>query len=507
MKSALYFFKISILFFFIASGCTENPTLNFELLVPENSVFFQDLTSVTVTLDDKVKVYPVENGFLSFDAKFASSYGNVTRLEIKGKNSSDEVTAWGRTPLFTTVESSWTLGLYFGEVNTIGQLHSEVSFPCSDTSAVKIYTGTGNTPDDILGHFFIGGTMDGTILDTVSYYDPYFHAPYQFDPLPFGIKNTNVMVVSTSIILFYGGIFSDNTFSDKLYYYDSGCSYSCGASELTWGDDSPPALAGAVVLPLGPFEDFVDDYDGRELISAFALMGGETPDGPYENILLVTAWLDSLTQAIVIEQREIQWDNSRTDFTAQVTNRGTDEISIAVYGGENVTQLITLNIEDNPDGITFSANFNEIDSEFQPLNPRSIVTQDNTFIFMGGITADGTMVDKVYALNPERMELEEMSAKLSRTDFSIASIGDTIVAAGGICEQGLCENAVILKVFESDTGIDVENDSVTSLQTPRINPMLYTLSTGNIAISGGTDSDDNCVKSLELYTPQPQSVN
>ncbi|MBU1221690.1 hypothetical protein KKF34_11505 [Myxococcota bacterium] len=495
-----FYYILILLCVFVA--CAETPRLDFEVILPEDHDFFMDLDYVQVTMGDKVKRYEVTNGSFEINAKFNTTYGDIARLELRGYNSNQDVIAWGRTPIFSSVESSWLLSLYFGEVNTIGHLYDEVSLPCSGAQAVPI-TGTGSGPDNIAGHFFFGGTSDASTLDTVLYYDSYFHAPYSFEDIPLALRDSQVMVVNNSIILFYGGTTETGTVSDKLYYYASSCTYSCGATELTWGENEPlPPLTGAKVLPLGPFQDVVDDYSGNELVHAFMLIGGQTDEGPSDKLYLVTAWLNPVTQTIVIRQKNFEWPTFRTSFAAAATSQGSMDIPIAIYGGDSENQLATLSIGDNPEGITFTLSFNSI-SGASPLNPEIAVTENGTFIFMGGETSDGTPVTDVYALSPARMNLETMTAQVSRTGFTPAIINDTLLLAGGQCGEDICDAAEILKIYETDTGIDVENIAQASHPTPRIHPSVMVLPTGNIAISGGTDAGGACVKSLELFTPEP----
>jgi len=495
-------FALLLLTLFLAS-CTDPYELNFTLVLPEDTTFLDDLNRVTISHGSSVKEYHVENGDLSFDAKFSVGVGEVDRFSVRGYDASGDLIAAGHSPLFTAVDAIDVLSIYFAPVNTVGTLHDTFPAAIAQNQAVTLRGNMYDGANDVSGHIFLGGTVDATLSSQVYYYDPWFHETTSLNSLQEPALGIAVMQVTSSILLLYGGQLQSGELSDALWYYPTSCA-SCGGYQLYFPENSPPPMSHATVVQLGPFTALYNELDQSKLLNAFLIMGGTTDDGIDPEIHLVKVFLDSTSSVISIYVESVEWPGARDRFAAVVANpRDESTLLVGVHGGDGPSQVIEVGVHSFSDGIDFTFDFNTVTTDATVYAPMGLVANEENLYFFSGTPVDGTPLDTVTRLDMETFTMETLSAGLITPHASgaVERAGYVVLIAGGENGDGLSSEAEVLTLSESGNALTFETS--VALSHPRLSPNVLLLPTGDLAICGGVDASGTPVQPFDIFTPNP----
>ncbi|MDA3864916.1 MAG: kelch repeat-containing protein [Deltaproteobacteria bacterium] len=487
------------------TSCQEEYSLSFNLKTQDDPQFLQQISRLTITINDNVKEYDVSDEF-KLKSTFEVNLGDVSKIKVRGYDDSDNLIAYGSSNSFAAVDYPDPLSIYFGEVDKFNLLNEENSLPDSGVSHATLFNTSEGFLTETTGEIFFGGMRDGTPVNEVWFYDPFFHANYRLNYLTAPVAYPAVMALSSSTILLFGGTTTDGIITDDLYYYSTSCS-TCGSTKLTLPEDAPPPLTHAQVLRLGPFNEIYNEYEGLELLDVFLLIGGETPEGPNEGIYLFQIYSNPTYSTITIKTKSFDWSNWRPGFVAAVFSSGDENPGIIIAGGNGPAETMEIAINSESDGLYFNSLWNTLPSFPVINNPQAIKTKNNTVIFFGGESSDGTVLSDLYYYKEQNGSLQQYENidLLPRKNGKITQQGKYLLFWGGENNNDLVETAEMVSIVESDNNISLQKLYETNLNNPRKKAKAFNISGTYTVVFGGYDLENNPLKSSEIFTPNPMN--
>ncbi len=497
-----FFFLFTVMIVF--SACEDTMRLRFSIVTPAGFDWADGIDRVVVSAGGFEKEVVCREASCPFSVKFTFSEGDFARVAVQGYDAGGRLVAAGYSPAFHATGQSLDLAVFFSRVDTgaVADTHFEAApFGCA---VVPYRTSLSEELSANAGTLLFGGvrerTQDATPVDEVWFYDPYLLALVPLEPLSLPLSGPAVMDLQDGNYLIYGGRTTGGRLSRNLLFYSTTSLQAPGSHAITLPPgDAPPAMAGAQVVEVGPFDRLYDNASGRYLLDAFLVFGGATEDGTDAPAWWFAIYYDVARGVTSIETRASDVVLPAGARAAAVRS-GDTQVRLAI---PEARWFVTARVDTTPAGLSFALETREMPDVPQLANWR-MLSWGGRILGLSGRDSTQACDARWFEFSPGDFTTRPLEAA-GHCESVLVRMGGIVLEIGGVDASGHPHAASYRTVREEEDGSLLLGEPVeVPMQKNRVEPSAFALPTGAVAVFGGHDPlSGEPVEELEIIVPDP----
>jgi len=499
-----YMILLTYLLFFTAS-CQETYQLRFELVTPDGFDLQEDVSRLVISAGDQTEVVTCSREGCPFDAKFTFTEGALARVSVHGYDADSGLVAAGYSPSFVAVDAGMELALFFAPINQGSVIDAQFEAAPLDGGLEPLLTSDDGLLASNVGTLIFGGreqdTVDATPVDDVWFYDPYLLSLVMLEPLTLPLANPAIMDLKDGNFLLFGGRTTGGEISGALLFYSTSSQQAAGSHVISLpAETAPPPTYGAQTVELGPFDGLYDLATGQYLLDAYLMFSGTTEDGSEAPITWVLVYYNLASSTTTIVTRP-------TEFTlpagVHATGFNTGDASLRLFLPE-VRQWLSATVVTGEQGLEFRLGTEEVAGLPQRTGWR-LVWFEERVLAVAGRDEQGRCTGEWFDVDLGGLQVREMSSRVGHCDSAFVRMGAMILELGGVDETDAPHEATGWVMRIGDGGLSVQETMALPMSRPRLEPSVFVLPTGAVAVFGGTDPVGGApVPSLEMIILDPR---
>ena len=500
----LFSFSLLFLLFFPAS-CQETYRLRFELVTPEGFDLQQDLSKLVISAGDQTKVVECGTAGCPFDVKFSFSEGETSRVSVHGYDADSQLVAAGYSPSFVAVDGGIDLAIFFAPIDRGSVIDTQFEAAPLSARVVPLLVSNDGALASNVGTLIFGGregqTVDATPVDDVWFYDPYLLSLVTLGPLTLPLSEPAVMDLKDGNFLLFGGRTTGGEISGAMLFYATSSVQAAGSHVISLpSETAPPATAGARTVELGPFDGLYDLATGQYLLDAYLMLSGETEDGAEAPITWVLIYysLASATTTIVTRPTERTLPAGVSALAVRL-----DDTGVRVLLPE-VRSFLTAAVDIGAQGLEFRLETEEI-ADLPLRFSWRLLPLDGRILAVAGRDSQGTCTGEWFDVDAVDRTVRALNSRVGHCESTFVRMGKLILEMGGVNAEDGAHEATAWPFTVGDGGLSVQEPTPLPMAQSRIDPSVFVLPTGAIAVFGGIDpGSGEPVPSLEMIILDPR---